>query len=160
MPPRPEQPGAAGVRSLLAEIAGVVEKTLEDHLPAASPHAGQLAPALQHTLQKGKRVRPFVVWQAAETFGLAGEKVLPTACAFELLHTATLIHDDLPCIDDAELRRGLPARWLWVSGVHRELQKVVPQLDQRRFRRPISDRRVFAGGMLRGRHAGEDVDWG
>ncbi len=62
-----------------------------------------------HSLQGGKRLRPFVVMQAAETYGLPGAAVLPTACAFELLHTATLIHDDLPCIDNADLRRGRPA---------------------------------------------------
>ncbi len=64
---------------------------------------------MHHSLQGGKRLRPLVVMQAAETFGLPATAALPTACAFELLHTATLIHDDLPAIDDSPLRRGRPS---------------------------------------------------
>jgi geranylgeranyl diphosphate synthase type II len=64
---------------------------------------------MRHSLTGGKRVRPLVIREAAATFGLSPQVVMPTACAFELLHTATLIHDDLPALDNADLRRGLPA---------------------------------------------------
>jgi geranylgeranyl diphosphate synthase type II len=100
---------AAQVHALLKENARQVDAALPGFLPEVSPHAGQLGPAVRHTLAGGKRVRPFVVRQAAESCGLPGAAVLPAACAFELLHTATLIHDDLPAIDNADLRRGLPA---------------------------------------------------
>lgn len=98
-----------GVRALLEKTAQQVDAVLPDFLPEVSPHAGQLGPALRHALHSGKRVRPLVVQQAAETHGLPGAVVLPTACGFELLHTATLIHDDLPAIDNADLRRGRPS---------------------------------------------------
>ncbi len=100
---------AAQVRALLQETARQVDAALPDYLPVVSPHAGRLGPALTHTFHGGKRVRPLVVQQAAESSGLTAAAVLPTACAFELLHTATLIHDDLPAIDNADLRRGLSA---------------------------------------------------
>ncbi len=100
---------AEQVAVLLAETARAVDQALPDFLPPVSPHAGALAVAMRHSFPGGKRVRPFVVQQAAGTFGLAAEAVMPTACGFELVHTATLIHDDLPCIDNADLRRGLPA---------------------------------------------------
>jgi geranylgeranyl diphosphate synthase type II len=86
-----------------------VDAALPGFLPEVSPYAGELGAAVRHTLQGGKRVRPFVVQQAAAACGLEGAAVLPAACAFELLHTATLIHDDLPAIDNADLRRGRPA---------------------------------------------------
>lgn len=102
-------PEVAAVRKRLIETAAQVDAALPGFLPEVSPWADPLGPALAHTLQGGKRVRPLVVQQAAEACGLSGAIVLPTACAFELLHTATLIHDDLPAIDNADLRRGLPS---------------------------------------------------
>ncbi len=57
----------------------------------------------------GKRLRPLLALAAAETLGHPGEKVLPVASALELIHTYSLIHDDLPAMDDSDLRRGKPA---------------------------------------------------
>lgn len=54
----------------------------------------------------GKRLRPILVIAGAETCNLNGRKVLPTACALEMIHTYSLIHDDLPAMDDDDLRRG------------------------------------------------------
>ena len=54
----------------------------------------------------GKRMRPLLVMAAAETLGHPGEKLLPVAAALELVHTYSLIHDDLPAMDDSDLRRG------------------------------------------------------
>lgn len=56
----------------------------------------------------GKRLRPLLTIAAAETLGLSGQRVLPVACALELIHTYSLIHDDLPAMDDSALRRGRP----------------------------------------------------
>jgi len=94
------------LRAGLAATARAVDTRLEEYLPTPEGLAGDIGKAVRHSLTGGKRVRPFVVRLAAETFGLDAERVTPAACAFELLHTATLIHDDLPAIDDADLRRG------------------------------------------------------
>jgi geranylgeranyl diphosphate synthase type II len=56
----------------------------------------------------GKRLRPVMVIAAAELFGAPAEQVMPAACALEMIHTYSLIHDDLPCMDDDDLRRGRP----------------------------------------------------
>jgi geranylgeranyl pyrophosphate synthase len=56
----------------------------------------------------GKRLRPALVLAAGETFGAPAERLLDTACAFELVHTYSLVHDDLPAMDDDDLRRGRP----------------------------------------------------
>lgn len=99
----------AELKACLAETARVVEGAWEAYLPPTTGPAGHIGQAVRHSLRGGKRLRPFVVRLAAETFGLRADAVTPTACAFELLHTATLIHDDLPAIDDAHMRRGQPS---------------------------------------------------
>lgn len=96
-------------QNLLQETAQQIDAILPDYLPSARGPAAPVMEAMRYSLQGGKRVRPLVVMQAAETFGLPAAAVIPTACAFELLHTATLIHDDLPALDDSPLRRGRPS---------------------------------------------------
>jgi geranylgeranyl diphosphate synthase type II len=59
-------------------------------------------------LAGGKRLRPIFVFLAAEIFGGMSEDVLPAACAVEYLHTYSLVHDDLPAMDNDDLRRGMP----------------------------------------------------
>ena len=59
-------------------------------------------------LAGGKRVRPVLALATARALGADPERFLPVACAIELIHTYSLIHDDLPAMDDDELRRGLP----------------------------------------------------
>ncbi|MDY3868078.1 MAG: farnesyl diphosphate synthase [Pyramidobacter sp.] len=59
-------------------------------------------------LAGGKRIRPVLCISGAQLFGLEAEKVLPMALAFEMVHTASLIHDDLPCMDNDTMRRGKP----------------------------------------------------
>ncbi len=56
----------------------------------------------------GKRIRPLLVMAAAEAVGSKGYNYLPIACGLEMIHTYSLIHDDLPCMDDDDLRRGRP----------------------------------------------------
>ena len=68
-----------------------------------------LAAAIRHSLlAPGKRLRPVLVLLAAESCGSPVRKALPAACAVEMIHTYSLIHDDLPAMDDDDLRRGLP----------------------------------------------------
>lgn len=65
--------------------------------------------AMSHSLfSGGKRFRAILVIEAAKLFGATADEVMPTACAVEYIHTYSLIHDDLPAIDDDELRRGKP----------------------------------------------------
>jgi geranylgeranyl diphosphate synthase type II len=69
----------------------------------------RLAEAIRHSLlSPGKRLRPLLVLMAAEACGCAGEEAMPAACAVEMVHTYSLIHDDLPAMDDDDLRRGRP----------------------------------------------------
>ena len=71
------------------------------------PH--RLSEAMNYSLQAGgKRLRPVLCMSGAELFGMAPKKVMPMALAFEMVHTASLIHDDLPCMDNDTLRRGKP----------------------------------------------------
>ncbi|NLK19193.1 MAG: polyprenyl synthetase family protein [Synergistaceae bacterium] len=69
----------------------------------------RLAEAMNYSLKAGgKRLRPALCIKSAEIFGLEGEKIMPMALALEMIHTASLIHDDLPAMDDDDLRRGKP----------------------------------------------------
>ncbi len=93
-------------REVLARDAAVLDGVLPECIPACDRRAGALEEAMRHSLRGGKRLRGVLVMRSAATFGLSPETVMPAACAFEMLHAATLIHDDLPCIDDSDLRRG------------------------------------------------------
>lgn len=87
-----------------------VERELDRRLPPADAEPRPLAEAMRHSVfGGGKRIRPLLALAAARALDLPEEPALPAACALELLHTYSLIHDDLPCMDDAELRRGRPA---------------------------------------------------
>ncbi len=84
----------------------LVEKALEAHVPAE----GVLGRSMRHSLlSSGKRLRPILVLAAAEACGAEPASALPTACAAELIHTYSLVHDDLPAMDDDDERRGRPA---------------------------------------------------
>jgi geranylgeranyl diphosphate synthase type II len=85
----------------------MVEKALKAVVPATRPP--RLGLAMRYSLLAGgKRLRPILVMAAAEACGAKAASVLPTACAFEVLHTYSLVHDDLPAMDDDDLRRGRP----------------------------------------------------
>lgn len=90
----------------LGETKQQVETALDGFLPQVGEVPTALAAAMRHAVSGGKRVRPFLAIHAARAFGLPGEAVLPLACGLEMMHCATLVHDDLPCIDDADLRHG------------------------------------------------------
>jgi len=89
----------------------LIEEKLEELLNYhhSIPHAALFEAARYSVLAPGKRLRPLFVLATAETFreGIL-EKALTPACAIEMLHTYSLIHDDLPCMDDDDLRRGRP----------------------------------------------------
>lgn len=83
-----------------------INNRLEELIPD-SP-SSLYAAARYSLLSPGKRLRPSLVLAAAETFGVNREKALDPACAIEMVHAYSLIHDDLPCIDNDDLRRGRP----------------------------------------------------
>jgi geranylgeranyl diphosphate synthase type II len=91
------------------ELRALVEAELEQlRFPAPAQTAG-LEEAMRYSLLAGgKRIRPVLALSTARALGAAPEHFLPVACALELIHTYSLIHDDLPAMDDDELRRGLP----------------------------------------------------
>jgi len=88
----------------------LVDEALEKHLPKATERPSQLHEAMRYSVfAGGKRLRPVLALAAAESVdGEEGPVILP-AIAIEILHTYTLIHDDLPAMDDDDLRRGQPS---------------------------------------------------
>jgi len=108
---------AGTVRARLAEFAGLVDEALDKALPPGEGPLERLAAAMRHSVfAGGKRLRPALVLECAEVACLptdmAGGRAidaLPAACAVEMVHTYSLIHDDLPAMDDDDLRRGRPS---------------------------------------------------
>ena len=87
----------------------LAEAHLEAHVPPVSTRPERLHAAMRHSLfGGGKRLRPILALAACEAVGGEPEQALHAGCAIELLHTYTLIHDDLPAMDDDALRRGRP----------------------------------------------------
>ncbi len=91
------------------ELRGLVDAELERlRFPATAPTAG-LEQAMRYSLLAGgKRVRPVLTLATGRALGAQPGRLLPIACAIEMIHTYSLIHDDLPAMDDDELRRGQP----------------------------------------------------
>ncbi len=93
----------------LAALRPEVEATLDRLLPPAASAPARLHEAMRYsTLAPGKRIRPALTVLAGEALGAAREALLPAGAALELIHTYSLIHDDLPALDDDDLRRGRP----------------------------------------------------
>ncbi len=91
----------------MAERRRAVDAALYRYLPPATAYPPVIHEAMRYSvLAGGKRLRPILVVAGAEAAGGRLEDVLPTACAFELIHTYSLIHDDLPAMDDDDYRRG------------------------------------------------------
>ncbi len=86
-----------------------VDRGLDQLLPPAATPPARLHEAMRYSLQAGgKRLRPVLVLATARLFGAKDDAALPAAVAIECLHTYSLIHDDLPCMDNDDLRRGRP----------------------------------------------------
>ena len=86
-----------------------LEAALDHYLPAPDAPPPTLSEAMRYSVfAGGKRVRPILLLAAAGAVGGDGESVLPAACAMEFVHTYSLIHDDLPAMDDDDYRRGKP----------------------------------------------------
>lgn len=98
------------VRESLAAVARQVEQTLEELLPTEETEPRNLHRAMRYSsLDGGKRVRPALVVFGGEACGGDRESLLAPAAAMEMIHCFSLIHDDLPALDDDDLRRGRPS---------------------------------------------------
>lgn len=97
----------------LEELSGMTDRRLEDCMNGVlSGTAGQrkVAEAMEYSLSAGgKRIRPVLTLEFCRVCGGDPEAALPAACALEMIHTFSLIHDDLPCMDDDDMRRGKPS---------------------------------------------------
>ena len=91
---------------------GYYRRTVEEYLNGLftdKPHWADLYESMRYSLLAGgKRIRPVLTLEFARLAGMDWKKAVPVACALELVHTYSLIHDDLPCMDDDDLRRGKP----------------------------------------------------
>ncbi len=93
----------------LASRADLVNQALQRMLPVADSFPPALHASMLYSINAGgKRLRPILTLAAAEAVGGSPELVMPAACALECIHTYSLIHDDLPAMDNDELRRGKP----------------------------------------------------
>ncbi|HTC11718.1 MAG TPA: farnesyl diphosphate synthase [Acetobacteraceae bacterium] len=94
----------------MAHVARVVEDALTTLLPAEDGPEGRLADAMRYaTLGGGKRLRAFLVMEGASLFAVAETCAARVAASIEMLHAYSLVHDDLPAMDDDDLRRGKPS---------------------------------------------------
>mgnify|MGYP006277234891 CR=1 FL=1 len=97
------------LRAYLTEKRETVDQALEALFPDPQGPASDLVRAMTYSVfAGGKRLRPILCIAGAEAVGGEARDVLPAACALELIHTYSLIHDDLPAMDDDDLRRGKP----------------------------------------------------
>lgn len=98
-----------GLKAYLTDHASRVDAALDIHLPKATVRPATIHKAMRYAVfAGGKRLRPVLCLAAAEACGEDAEVALPAACAVEMMHTYSLVHDDLPAMDDDDLRRGRP----------------------------------------------------
>jgi len=95
------------IRRYIAHKKGLIDKTLDKCLPSSRCKPQIIHKAMRYaTFPGGKRIRPVLTIASFEACSGRGEAIIPIACAIELIHTYTLIHDDLPCMDNDDYRRG------------------------------------------------------
>ncbi len=102
-------PSSFDLSQWLTDKTSRVDRSLNQLLPKASAKPATIHQAMRYSIfAGGKRMRPALVLAAAEACGGTDEPALPLACAVECIHTYSLIHDDLPAMDDDDFRRGKP----------------------------------------------------
>lgn len=100
-------------KQVLEQYTKEVEEVLWQYLPEESGHQKTIFEAMNYSLRAGgKRLRPLLMRETYRLFGGAGKEIEPFMAAIEMIHTSSLIHDDLPCMDNDEMRRGLPTTWV------------------------------------------------
>jgi geranylgeranyl diphosphate synthase type II len=101
--------GDLDTAAAMEALRAAVEEALDHALPPEGDWPATIHRAVRYSLfAGGKRVRPVLVLAAGEAVGGAREELMPLACAVEMVHTYSLVHDDLPAMDDDDLRRGKP----------------------------------------------------
>lgn len=100
------------MREELKKRTGEVEAVVESYLPKEEGHQKTIFEAMNYSVRAGgKRLRPMLMEETYRLFGGTEKALEPFMAAMEMIHTSSLIHDDLPCMDNDELRRGLPTTW-------------------------------------------------
>src|SRR4051794_7116948 len=100
---------APDIQEYLASRSEAVNRALDSFVPPATAKPGTIHKAMRYSLfAGGKRMRPALCLAAAEACGGEDAEAMPLACAVECIHTYSLIHDDLPAMDDDDFRRGKP----------------------------------------------------
>jgi farnesyl diphosphate synthase len=106
-PPTPANLDLAPLEQRMKETADLVTMALDQLLPRGEGAEARLTEAMRYAaLGPGKRLRPFFALEAARLFDVDEQSVLRAACALECIHAYSLVHDDLPCMDDDDMRRG------------------------------------------------------
>ena len=101
--------GSVDLKGLLGEISGLVDGRLERLLESPGAETASIYEAMRYSVMAGgKRFRPALVLLTSRMLGAGDEAAMPAACAIEMVHTYSLIHDDLPAMDNDDLRRGRP----------------------------------------------------
>lgn len=94
----------------IRKTAADVQRLLEQYLKTDGSAYDAVKEAMAYSANAGgKRIRPLLCTVFAELFGGSYQQALPLACAVEMVHTYSLIHDDLPCMDNDDYRRGIPS---------------------------------------------------
>jgi geranylgeranyl diphosphate synthase type II len=162
--------GAEPVNAYLSRRASEVNEWLGRLVPSEAVEPRQLHSAIRYSLLAGgKRLRPALVLASGEAFGAASDVLMPAACAIEMIHTYSLIHDDLPAMDNDDLRRGRPtchkafgdaiailAGDALLTQAFRVLSADAPRLDAKKMVRVIREIATAAGtveGMIGGQMA-------
>ena len=97
-------------KKYLENNINIIDKALDEYLPPEENPPSIIHKAMRYSVfGGGKRIRPILTLATAELFRRDTESVIKTACGIELIHTFSLIHDDLPCIDNDDFRRGKPS---------------------------------------------------
>lgn len=101
------------LQKALSQTSQAIDETIDDILPTATggrQGERRLAEAMRYAaLAQGKRIRPFLVMVSSGMFGVAESRALKVAAAIEMIHAYSLVHDDLPALDDDDTRRGKPS---------------------------------------------------
>jgi geranylgeranyl pyrophosphate synthase len=100
---------AVNYEQKIADFRSRIDAELEHALPSSELEPQRLHAAMRYSvLSEGKRIRPLLAYAVGEVLGISLERIDPIAVAVELVHAYSLVHDDLPAMDDDELRRGRP----------------------------------------------------
>lgn len=98
------------VKKIMLDYANKVEAALKSYIPSDNALYGDICKAAAYSLlDAGKRIRPILALEFCRVCGGDIENALPFACAVEMIHSYSLIHDDLPCLDNDDMRRGKPS---------------------------------------------------